>query len=291
MRKKFGLTIIVLSIVIIITFLFFRQFLSVGQAYETNNIADYGKVMGNIDDNFPQKLIGSYFPEEILPLFQNVVYHYKAINGDHYACEIWLEFTIQEGYLFEEYLTDAVDPELCFPFPYMEGYMEYSLCHQLFLHDEEAIPGAGYSIGQADLRKVIYCPDEHRVIFYALLVHDGGWATTAELSKFFDYFRIDPIDYYKDNLPSSPFDVSSHWIAEDRSLILDKDDGSAIWIDGNEHNVQFVVSSDTFAVVSNVENNNERYLIGSFCYTPDGKLVLNIDRDGLISHLILDAVG
>ena len=88
MKWQKVLLLLVLGLLLVIIFLPMHMFgllyvlLSVisgeGTVTETTDIADYGIIIGNYDNDRPAEFMFSFFPEEISEDFSNVSYHYKA---------------------------------------------------------------------------------------------------------------------------------------------------------------------------------------------------------------------
>lgn len=76
--------------------------------YETNDIADYGVIIGNYDNENPQEFVFSFFPERIEEYFSNVNYHYKAKKLDTFAYEIYLDFVIEDTQLYNTFISNVI---------------------------------------------------------------------------------------------------------------------------------------------------------------------------------------
>lgn len=158
--------------------------------YETNNISDYGKYTGNIDNAPPREFINSFFPETVSNSFTDVQYHYKAKRFDTYAYEAYLEFVIPDSESFNLFLEEYICPDQCKPFMFDTSFTEYSISNVLWLDDSNN-NSDGYPISYAEIGKVLFSIDEQRIIFVALGVYDGGGTDTSELNWFFSRFNID----------------------------------------------------------------------------------------------------
>ena len=52
-----------------------------------------------------------------------------------------------------------------------------------------------YYISYAKIAKILVNSDENRVIYIALVLHDGGGTDTSFLRSYFERFDIDPKEY------------------------------------------------------------------------------------------------
>ena len=145
-----------------------------GEVYETNDIADYGNITGNYDNESPQAFIFSFFPETMDESFSQVNYHYKAIYGGAYAYEAWLEFVIDDHTAFEAYVENLLGGKRLLPFPFDERYMVYDF-------EEASHKGI-----------VLVSKQDQHLIFVAYGIH-GDHATLNDLRYYWDQFNIGPI--------------------------------------------------------------------------------------------------
>jgi hypothetical protein len=145
-----------------------------GEVYETNDVADYGNITGNYDNESPQAFIFSFFPETMDESFSQVNYHYKAIYGGAYAYEAWLEFVIDDHTEFEAYVENLLGGKRLLPFPFDERYMVYDF-------EEASHKGI-----------VLVSKQAQHLIFVAYGIH-GDHATLYDLSYYLDQFNIGPI--------------------------------------------------------------------------------------------------
>jgi hypothetical protein len=166
-----------------------------GKVTETTDIADYGIITGNYYNDRPAEFMFSFFPEEISEDFSNVSYHYKAQKGDTYACEIWLEFDIQDKTKFAEFIDASVDPEQVTTFSYDPSLSDYTVSNNFILTSPEDDAPDAIHIEYAEIGKILYNEESQHVICYALLMCDGGYSSTREFGRFFTRFKIDPIQY------------------------------------------------------------------------------------------------
>lgn len=166
-----------------------------GKVTETTDIADYGIISGNYDNEYPAEFMFSFFPEEISEDFSDVSYHYTAQKGDTYACEIWLEFDIEDGEKFAEFLHASVDPEQVTAFSYDPSFSDYTVSNSFILTSPEDDDPGDIHIEYAKIGKILYNEESQHIICYALLMYDGGYSSTKEFGRFFTRFQIDPIEY------------------------------------------------------------------------------------------------
>lgn len=166
-----------------------------GDIYETNDLADYGEILGNYDNNTPAEFIAQFFPKEISSSFTDVSYHYSARKGDSYAYECYLEFEIKDTDAFNSFLMQYEEQYEATIFDWDTRFMEYSVSNVFDTDWTSKSDEKGYPIQYARIGKVLYSQDDQRIIFWALGVWDGGEAGTAHLHHFFDRFQIAILDY------------------------------------------------------------------------------------------------
>ena len=160
--------------------------------YETNDIADYGNITGNYNNERPYELIFSFFPAQIEDYFSDVTYHYKAKKFDTIGCEAYLEFVIDDKTQFAQYIEQLEIPQdKITHFQYDRSYYEYDVMDKYwFFVSEDRV-----CYESAHLGKILYSEEQQRIIFWALLVEDGGGTNSDDLHYYFDRFGIDPNDY------------------------------------------------------------------------------------------------
>lgn len=141
--------------------------------FETNDLDNYGLIIGNYDNETPAQFINSFFPDKIENVFSDVSYHYKAKKFDTYAYECYLEFEIDDTELFFDYLNQYVDPKVSTPFAFDESYQIYTISNQLYLQTPTS-QNSAYAIGSAEIGNILYSVSEQRIVFVALGVYDGG---------------------------------------------------------------------------------------------------------------------
>lgn len=164
------------------------------EIYETDDMQDYGVIIGNCDNGPPADFITSFFPEKIDEEFSQTIYHYKAKAFDTYAYEAYLEFVIGDADVFSSFLNKYVDTTKAKPFLYDDSLLEYSLSNVISLQTPTRENGA-YAIDYAEVGKILYSTDDQRMIFVAIGVYDGGGTDTSELDYFFSKYQIDCANY------------------------------------------------------------------------------------------------
>lgn len=165
--------------------------------HETNNVADYGVITGNYDNKTPKEFIFSFFPAQIDDDFENVTYHYKAIKGDTYAYEVYLEFTIAEKERYDAFIDTVVDKDTCTTFEYAPDYQEYIVANCFMLVEHNPPNDSAPYIEDAEVGRVLFSDSEQKIIFIALGMFDGGGTNADQLGYYFNKFDIDPIDFEK----------------------------------------------------------------------------------------------
>ena len=169
-----------------------------GAIYETDSLSEYRKITGNHDNDRPAAFIAQFFPEVIQDSFSDVTYHYTAKKGDEYAYECYLEFVIEDEEAFNAFLMPYSERYKAVEFGPDSSFMEYSISNVLDMDWTMFSNEKGYPIQCAKIGKILYSPEEHRIIFVALGVQAGGGAGTVDLHYFFDRFHIDVLEYQMD---------------------------------------------------------------------------------------------
>ena len=172
---------------------------------ETNDISDYGVLRGTgtiKSDHLAEKEFFALFPASISPFFEDVHYHYKAIDDYTFAFEASLEFTISDWDSFCSYI-DSIAPMAEFDvFPYADGYFEY-LPQENYLglsvpdskKTDEGERSSYYRIDEAKISRILIQPSEQKVLFILLSVKEDHWTKTTDLDDFFSRFSIDPKEF------------------------------------------------------------------------------------------------
>ena len=196
---------VLICILVVIALFFLILFIPPKYTVRTA-ISDYGIYDGTGVDSFTTQYIQSIFPEKIEDYFSDVKYSYKAENTDTYGFEAYLEFTIKDKTEFQTYISKITDVKNWQDFAYAPGYKEYSIENVLEL-DIDAVddPSSIFyrQILYAKIRKILYSPEEQRIIYVAIGVYDGGGIGTNYLNVFFERFQIDPIEYEQTASPNT----------------------------------------------------------------------------------------
>lgn len=167
-------------------------------AYETNSPRNYLKIVGNYSNEEPQEFVSSFFPAAIEESFSDVVYHYKAIRGDAYAYEAYLEFVIEDKDKYNSLILSIVDKQASNIFSYDSSFCEYTIAHEYEIWKSASSNKSTndlYVLERAKVGKILFSDAEQRLIFVAIGMFDGGGARTMELGYFFERFNIDPVDF------------------------------------------------------------------------------------------------
>ena len=182
--------------VALVSFLNIVAFLDgVGKVVHTTDVADYGVITGNYDNETPKEFMFSFFPEEISGDFSNVIYQYTAQKGDTYACQIWLEFDIKDEEAYREFIDLHTNYEQTKVFRYDTNYLDYTISNHFRLTSPEDDEPGDIHIEYAEVGKILYCDDTQHIIFYALCMYDGGYSSTKTFGDFFTRFNISPVEY------------------------------------------------------------------------------------------------
>lgn len=184
------------AICIVIAVLFFGMMWALDtpiEYYETNDINEYGIYLGNRNNHVPAEFISSFFPEHIEEYYSEISYSYRAENCDTYGFEAYLEFTIEDDELFSQHTKAATGNLSCYPFQYDSDYVEYVVSNKLQLNTID-YSGEVY-IEQASIGLILLSPENHKIVYIAIGVYDGGGVTVDSLCSFFERFTIDPLIY------------------------------------------------------------------------------------------------
>ena len=165
--------------------------------------------------------IGRLFPERIEEYFEDVTYVFKPRACDTYGFEAMLEFTIEDEVQFQTFVTEATQGLYARTFHYDPAFQEYVVydTDDGFVHDSIMLgklccreadhgrwnggrecfadphPGQFFSIDSAKIAKVLVNREEHRIIYAAMGVHDGGGSSTDFFCEYLERFGIDPKEY------------------------------------------------------------------------------------------------
>lgn len=199
-KWRIGCFSVALAVIVLAVSVFCYYLNRPAPVYETNDIADYGIVKGNYDNDMPKEFVSSFFPERIEEYFSDVNYHYKAKKGDTFAYEMYLEFVIEDTVQYTSFISNVIGNEVCEPFYFAPNYQARYVSNNLRLHpsSDENRP---LCIEDAKIGIVLFSEEEHRFIFIALGMYDGGGANVEELGYFFNRFGIDPLEFEKHTIP------------------------------------------------------------------------------------------
>lgn len=173
--------------------------------YETTDIGEYGNYVG-VAEKVQDEYMGRFFPEAILPEFENVQYQFRSRTVDTYGFEVYLEFTFQDADDFEAFIQNNTEGMRKGQFYFNDSYQEYVLVNEdtgnvydsILLSDDSYTDEDGtiqYYINYANIAKVLANPSELQVIYIVVAVFDGGGTDTGFLNSFFSRFNIDPKEY------------------------------------------------------------------------------------------------
>ena len=210
-KEKIGCVTTVILFVVFLVSIFSYFLFRPAPIYETNDVADYGIVKGNYDNDTPQEFISSFFPERIESYFEDVQYHYKAKKSDTFAYEMYMEFVIQDTQTYNAFIADVIGDNAAEPFyfdpdyqiNYVYNYLELSpdrtkrydnKSKQTVWKEDKSKPPI---IQAAKIGAVLFSDTEQRIIFFAFGLYDGGGTSTDELDYFFNRFEINPWVYQK----------------------------------------------------------------------------------------------
>lgn len=98
-----------------------------GDVCQTQDIADYGVIEGNYDNDTPREFIQSFFPEEIEVWYSDVEYYYWAKKMDTYSYEAYLEFEVPDKALYTRLVDEVTEGAELPVFEYDSQYREYTV--------------------------------------------------------------------------------------------------------------------------------------------------------------------
>jgi len=163
--------------------------------YVTDELLKYGEITHNGDNTIPAEFIHSFFPARIEPYFENVKYKYKARDWCDYCCEMYLEFSIPDRQLFNEYVKSVVQIDQVVEFPFDDRYDEFSINDDLYVtetdYQEES---GGYYLDGAKMGIILVDDEAQKVVYHAVMVTNCCGTDTNYIDFYRDY-NIDPLDY------------------------------------------------------------------------------------------------
>lgn len=193
-----------LSVILLCVIMFLAMAIQVicvpEKRWETSDTADYGKFVGTRNDQVIDAYIRSFFPEELQNTFSDVSYSFRASNIGRYACEAYLEFTIEDPEEFHEYVAKIADASCWKEFTYDESFLEYTLDDTLYLSlrdTPDAEKEQYHYITEATIRKVLCSISEQKIIYTAILVSNDSVIETSYFNALFMRFGIDPVEYWQ----------------------------------------------------------------------------------------------
>jgi len=173
---------------VIILILIIAMFVESKMDYKTNNLEDYGEIVGNIDNNEPQEFVFSFFPAEIEEYFSQPKYHYKAVKGNTYAYEAWLEFVIEDKAQFDAYVSSLPEAQKITSFTPAPSYTDYT--YGDYLRFSQGADGE-YRLHAARMGKILVSESEQHIIYFATGV-SGGDVPMEDLGYYWENFSIHP---------------------------------------------------------------------------------------------------
>lgn len=193
-------------VVLVLVLSLFHYFLNrPAPVYETNDVANYGIIKGNYNNDKPKKYIFSFFPEKIEEYFCDVTYHYKAEKSGAYAFEMYLEFEIQDADKYASFVSNVIGDGACEPFHFDPAYQAYYISNYITLDqflmkdDPNYSESDPYFIDNAQVGLMLFSEEEQRVVFFALGMYESTYL--EDFSFFFNRFEIDPLEYEKKATP------------------------------------------------------------------------------------------
>jgi len=206
MRKKnIFFQIPLLTLLLVLCCFIVLAFLPV--CYETTSLSDYGSYInvGGQVNSQAEAYISRFFPASLSAQFQKIRYSYRSCTADSVAFEAFLEFTIEDAEEFRAYtdsVTSAMVPE---EFRFDRAYKQYVLSDPQTGSLQDSLKlGKSYTdyqgdthyyIDSASIAKILVNEEEHRIIFVAMQLYDGGGTGTSFLNAFFTRFHINPAEY------------------------------------------------------------------------------------------------
>ena len=168
-----------------------------GTWHATENPADYGIIRDNCDNTYPEEFLMSFFPENLEPYFENVVYEYKAYDWCDYNCEMYLEFTISDPEQFQRYVTELTAGLTGQEFPYNRAYTDYIIANVLYVEPAASSrpENPNYFLRNgARMGRILVCAEEQKIICVGMVVSTccGGFSDDYD---FYERFGIDPQEY------------------------------------------------------------------------------------------------
>ena len=175
--------------------------------YETSDLAQYGIIIGNYNNERAQQAFEALFPTQLDDLFVDPQYPYKAVKGADGECfEISLEFTMKSNEEFWAFLSQYANSSQFHKVPFAANYQEWQFSRSYYQLEELKLCDyckdgqPHYHVRCADIQMVIINPEEHRVIIESMVIVGGGGSKSTYLTWFLDRFNLTPLEL--DNLYS-----------------------------------------------------------------------------------------
>lgn len=175
-------TRIVLIVLMIISIVFSLSGCDFGSK-RISDIGQYGQYESYIE-------LPEFFPDSVEGYTVNA-YAYNLESWMDTCYEIFLDITVTESQ-FGELLSEVVGQgKECY---YSEGFYEvvFEDSYDIFAEEDNAQQVVGY----ADIEKVIYNPETHRIMYVALHANDTGVYPLKDVA-YFNFFNIDETEYVK----------------------------------------------------------------------------------------------
>lgn len=172
----------VLSILIIIAMMLSLSACDFGSKRVTD-IKQYGKFEYYIE-------LPEFFPDSVEGYSVNS-YAYNLESWMDVCHEIFLDITVTESQ-FDELLSEFMsNGEECY---YSDGFYEvvFQDSYSILNNDDNEKPAVGY----ADIEKIIYNPETHRIVFVCFHANDTGVYPLKDVA-YFNCFNIDENEYVK----------------------------------------------------------------------------------------------
>lgn len=170
---------------------------------EISGPENYGNYTGTNNDAKVNDYINSFFPEKMEPYFSDVTFTYRSTDFGSYACEAYLEFTIEDPDQFDAYVASIADEAEWRVFSYDSSFLEYRIEDRLYLvvtneESGEDKTRTSVVITDAEIGKVLYSSETQTIIYMAMLICSDSTVETDYFNAFFSRFAIDPTEYTDD---------------------------------------------------------------------------------------------
>lgn len=173
--------------------------------YETLELENYGNYIG-VEEKWQREYITRFFPETLLPEFENIQYTFHSRTVDTYGFEAYLEFTFADTATFDDYVEQNTRGMKLGTFYLDNAYQEYVLQNDqgTYQYDHLSLSNSSfkdesgvthYYIDFADVAKILVDRSNNRMIYIVIAVFDGGGTDTELLDAFFTRFDIAPLEY------------------------------------------------------------------------------------------------